>query len=77
MVILIADAGDVFGKVLVDTGIGAVVSDMLRTTGLPVVKRGHSHCVGTSTVSAISRSPAYRIDMSRTWEKSITRICSS
>ena len=40
MVILIAGAGGVFGKVLVDTGIGAVVSDMLRTTGLPVLALG-------------------------------------
>ncbi|CAI8866049.1 H+/gluconate symporter-like permease [Pseudomonas frederiksbergensis] len=40
MVILIAGAGGVFGKVLVDTGIGAVVSDLLRTTGLPVLALG-------------------------------------
>ncbi|UZE25686.1 transporter [Pseudomonas sp. B21-056] len=40
MVILIAGAGGVFGKVLVDTGIGAVVSEMLRTTGLPVLALG-------------------------------------
>ncbi len=40
MVILIAGAGGVFGKVLVDTGIGAVVSEALRTTGLPVLALG-------------------------------------
>jgi len=40
MVILIAGAGGVFGKVLVDTGIGAVVSEALRNTGLPVLALG-------------------------------------
>ena len=40
MVILIAGAGGVFGKVLVDTGIGAVVSELLRATGLPVLALG-------------------------------------
>ncbi|MFF7706965.1 SLC13 family permease [Pseudomonas sp. NPDC007930] len=40
MVILIAGAGGVFGKVLVDTGIGAVVSEALRHTGLPVLALG-------------------------------------
>lgn len=40
MVILIAGAGGVFGKVLVDTGIGAIVSEMLRSTGLPVLALG-------------------------------------
>ncbi|MCU1716918.1 SLC13 family permease [Pseudomonas sp. 5P_3.1_Bac2] len=40
MVILIAGAGGVFGKVLVDTGIGAVVSNLLRSTGLPVLALG-------------------------------------
>jgi GntP family gluconate:H+ symporter len=40
MVILIAGGGGVFGKVLVDTGIGAVVSDALRSTGLPVLALG-------------------------------------
>lgn len=38
--ILIAGAGGVFGKVLVDTGIGAVVSEALRNTGLPVLALG-------------------------------------
>ncbi|WP_213878474.1 SLC13 family permease [Pseudomonas sp. dw_358] len=40
MVILIAGAGGVFGKVLVDTGIGAVVSEALRNTGLPILALG-------------------------------------
>ncbi|EGH19413.1 gluconate transporter, partial [Pseudomonas savastanoi pv. glycinea str. race 4] len=31
---MIAGAGGVFGKVLVDTGIGAVVSEALRNTSL-------------------------------------------
>lgn len=40
MVILIAGAGGVFGTVLVDTGIGKVVSDALRATGLPILALG-------------------------------------
>ena len=37
MVILIAGAGGVFGKVLVASGIGDAVSDLLASTGLPVL----------------------------------------
>ncbi|MFT9447699.1 gluconate:H+ symporter [Gluconobacter japonicus] len=37
MVILIAGCGGVFGNILVESGIGHVISDMLRTTGLPVL----------------------------------------
>ncbi len=40
MVILIAGAGGVFGTVLVDTGIGKVVSEALRATGLPILALG-------------------------------------
>ena len=40
MVILIAGAGGVFGTVLVDTGIGKVVSEALRSTGLPLLALG-------------------------------------
>ncbi|MFJ2116613.1 transporter, partial [Streptomyces sp. NPDC087850] len=37
MVILVAGAGGVFGKVLVKTGIGDAVADMLDRTGLPLL----------------------------------------
>ncbi|WP_433475044.1 SLC13 family permease [Spirillospora sp. CA-142024] len=36
-VILVAGAGGVFGKVLVASGIGGAVADLLRSTGLPVL----------------------------------------
>jgi GntP family gluconate:H+ symporter len=60
MVILIAGAGGVFGKVLVDTGIGAVVSEALRTTGLPVLALGFLLTVllravqGSTTVALVT-----------------------
>ena len=37
MVILVAGAGGVFGKVLVATGIGDAVADLLQSTGLPLL----------------------------------------
>ncbi|MEV0699898.1 GntP family transporter [Saccharopolyspora sp. NPDC050389] len=37
MVILVAGAGGVFGKVLVTTGIGDAVADLLQSTGLPLL----------------------------------------
>jgi gluconate:H+ symporter, GntP family len=37
IVILIAGAGGVFGKVLVATGIGDAVADLLQSTGLPIL----------------------------------------
>jgi gluconate:H+ symporter, GntP family len=37
MVILVAGAGGVFGKVLVKTGIGDAVADVLDRTGLPLL----------------------------------------
>ncbi|MGF7189052.1 GntP family gluconate:H+ symporter [Robbsia andropogonis] len=60
MVILIAGAGGVFGSVLVETGIGKVVSDALRSTGLPVLALGFILCLllravqGSTTVALVT-----------------------
>lgn len=37
MVILVAGAGGVFGKILVASGIGNAIADVLETTGLPAL----------------------------------------
>ncbi|MFG2459961.1 hypothetical protein ACGFWE_23240 [Streptomyces sp. NPDC048523] len=60
MVILVAGAGCVFGKVLVASGIGDAIADVLDRTGLPVLVLGFLTALalraaqGSATVALIT-----------------------
>jgi gluconate:H+ symporter, GntP family len=60
MVILVAGAGGVFGKVLVASGIGDAIADVLDRTGLPVLVLGFLTALalraaqGSATVALIT-----------------------
>ncbi len=60
MVILIAGCGGVFGNILVQSGIGHVISDTLRNSGLPVLALAYILCLilravqGSTTVALVT-----------------------